>query len=518
MITSIGRRQFLRGIGGASLALPLLPSLWPREAFAGVDPDAPDPRFVAMYTGHGGVWGRHMYPDDTSATEQHALYSGHAIHYAPLSPQKSGGVSTLSPVVSADESRLSDAIVAKMMLLRGLDIAMYLAHHAGGVLGNYAEGAAGEEGLVTATPTIDQIMAYSPSFYPDLATIKKRSIHIGLNDHGTLSWGYANPSDPQSGVQQTPTETSSLALFNEIFVPPPDDDEPQRPLMVDRVLESYQRLRDGAFGFASRLSAADRARLGDHMERIFELQRKLNAQANCGELTPPSEEAEDYPSDGYTQDLEGIARRYQLYNDVVVAAFICGTCRIALYKSMEMWSTAVPGSDWHESIAHQCNVADGLAQQVMLESQKLFFQEMFLDLANKMEAVTEINGRTMLDNSLIFWTQESGPLTHDNQSTPVVTAGSAGGFFTTGQYVDYRNRNNTVLVEDYYENEQQEIRPGLLYNQWLATMLQAMRVPPSEFEQNGEPGYGPTYRSNTSAWSNAVLSDASEVLPLIGSS
>lgn len=33
-------------------------------------------------------------------------------------------------------------------------------------------------------------------------------------------------------------------------------------------------------------------------------------------------------------------------------------------------------------------------------------------------------------------------------------------------------------------------RPGLLWNQWLATVLQSMNVAPSEFERGGVRGYG----------------------------
>ena len=63
-IETIGRRQFLLGAGGFSLALPLLPSLHQRAARAGDYPYASNPRFVAFATSHGGIWGPNMYPGD----------------------------------------------------------------------------------------------------------------------------------------------------------------------------------------------------------------------------------------------------------------------------------------------------------------------------------------------------------------------------------------------------------------------------------------------------------------------
>ena len=51
----MNRRQFLRGAGGFALAVPLLPSLLPREARAS-DGIAGPKRFISLSSHHGGVW------------------------------------------------------------------------------------------------------------------------------------------------------------------------------------------------------------------------------------------------------------------------------------------------------------------------------------------------------------------------------------------------------------------------------------------------------------------------------
>ena len=60
-----------------------------------------------------------------------------------------------------------------MNVLCGLDVPFYIAHNTGLHLGNYArnDGNGGDGKAVQAfpRPTIDQIMAWSPSFYPDLS-------------------------------------------------------------------------------------------------------------------------------------------------------------------------------------------------------------------------------------------------------------------------------------------------------------------------------------------------------------
>src|SRR5690606_29914105 len=108
--------------------------------------------------------------------------------------------------------------------------------------------------------------------------------------------------------------------------------------------------------------------------------------------------------------------------------------------------------------------------------QRTFFQDVFLRLCNALD-VEEADGRTYLDNSLVIWTMESGDLTHDNLCMPIVTAGSGGEAFETGRFLDYRNHANLSMTNDGAPQR----RPGLLYNQFLANVMQGMGVAPSEY-------------------------------------
>ncbi len=515
MIKTVGRRQFLVG-STCTLAIPLLGSLLPRTAEAAACAQAPL-RFVTMWTGHGGVWRQNMYPADAVYDQQMALYPGHDIHYGALQREVQDGLARLSPVLEASDATLTDTLVGKMMVLNGFDISQYMGHHTGGTLGNYGQKTT-DNGNVSR-PTIDQVMAYSSSFYPDLSTVKKRSMHIGTNKHGALSFGYANPNDPSSGVIEVPVANKSLELFNEIFVPP-DDGEPTRPLMVDRVIESYRRLTKGTFGHAARLSSSDRQRLEAHIERLYEVQRRLNVQASCENVAVPTEEADSYPNGAYGTDLSGMGQHYSLYNDVVIAAFACGTSRIAIYKATEKFSNDVAPGDWHDLVAHQAQ-DNQVAQDTLVESKRYFFEHAFLDLVSKMDGVVDADGNTMLDNSLAMWTQESGNLTHHSICIPVITAGSAGGFFKPGHAVDFRNRASNALIKSTTAGEALERKPGILYNRWLANVLQSMCITPDEYETNGTPGYGDVIRQvnggfNAEAcWPDRVYADASDPLPII---
>ena len=138
---------------------------------------------------------------------------------------------------------------------------------------------------------------------------------------------------------------------------------------------------------------------------------------------------------------------------------------------------------------------------MIVPSYQRVFEWLLLDLAAKLD-IEEVPGSTYLDNSLLVWSQESGMETHGSTSIPIVTFGGAAGYLKTGQFLDYRRKDNPGSKYDPGAGNPQYL--GLLYNQWLATVLQAMRVPASEFERWGHKGYGVPFLTKES-WKARVL-------------
>ena len=474
------RRQLLIGAAGFTLALPVLPSLLVKSAY-GADPTfVRRPRLFWLTTHHGGVHEDSMFPNPALASESEQLFADHAVKSGKLAASSAGTDAVVSAVLRADRARLNERMLARLNVLRGIDIPFGIAHHKGGHLGNYGnnEGLAGEavEAQNNPRPTIDQLLAWSPSFYGDLSAIRERVLVVGKD---TISWSYSNPSANLGTIQNVRGVESSLALFNRIFLGSPAAETP-RPPVVDRVLESYKRLRNGN----RRLSSADRQRLDDHMDRIGELQRKLAATVprSCAGFAPPSDDTLNH----LENDPVDAARHAQLFNEVVAAAFICGASRIAVYGIGEDQRFAPYAGDWHNEIAHEWLNPE--KQALLVRAYQRIFEHVFLDMAARLD-VEEAPGMTYLDNSLLVWTQESGMSTHDPVSLPIVTAGSAAGFLKTGKSLDYRrvgdpNSKFDPQANDYF------LYAGLTYNQFLATVLRAMGLPAAEFERWGHKGYG----------------------------
>ena len=76
-----------------------------------------------------------------------------------------------------------------------------------------------------------------------------------------------------------------------------------------------------------------------------------------------------------------------------------------------------------------------------------WYAEQVAYFLGKLDGVMEANGKTMLDNSLVIWLNGLGDgNNHTRKNTPYVLAGSAGGYFNTGRYLQFSNNHNDLLV------------------------------------------------------------------------
>jgi hypothetical protein len=242
----IARRQFLRGAGGTVMAIPFLPSLASEAEAAAASGNR---AFIAFMTDHGALSPANMYPL-ASATHSQTLLPGHTINYGPLSARIEGADAVISPVLRAPASDLTPRLVGKMLVQRGLDVPFYLSHHWGGHLGNVAgnDGVAGGDQVQAQkypNPTMDHVMGWSSSFYPQLDRIVDRNVVFG---YGRFSWGYSNPTSKSGAVEPAREQKSSRAVFDRILggnkPAPTATPVASRKPIVDKVLAHYKSLRE----------------------------------------------------------------------------------------------------------------------------------------------------------------------------------------------------------------------------------------------------------------------------------
>jgi hypothetical protein len=499
------RRQFLLGVGGAALALPWLPSLLdPRDAEAQSVPVRK--RYVHFRMDHGAVWGGNLFPAPSTLTDR-MMYADRVVQRGNLAVSTMGARAGFSSVLSAAPTVLTPALATRLNVIRGLDFTFEISHHTGGNLGNYAAntGQSPDAMAVQAYPrrSIDQVMAYSPTFYPNVAGVRLRSIDLGP---GT-SWNFANPAAGTGGLQSGVNWGylySSNGLFSDLFSGA-SAHASTRPLIIDRVIADYQRIRNGS----RRLSTADRMRLDQHVQQLTDLQRRLGTTVSCGAPTRPTD-SHTVGDGAFSHAPMEQTQYWDIYMQIIAMAFACGASCVATIKPADTFSTYT--GDWHPDIAHNCD--ESMGQTVYDAAAQVFFEHVFLDLAQRLDAIDDGGGRTVLDNSLLVWSFEHGNRIHGSWSVPVITAGSAGGFVRTGSYIDYRNQSLMIDPPGGYVGD--AAFPGLPWGQWLGTQLMAMGLPASEWaEPTG--GYGPAFvgaQATAGHWYPAsVMNNVSSALP-----
>jgi hypothetical protein len=515
--------MFLRGAAGALLALPTLPSLLSeKEALA----QAQGLKFfVHMRTPHGGVGTTDMWPTAASALTDTFQYT-HAIRRGTLSAPVSGGKAVISNVLAASSNVLTPSVLAKMNVLRGLDIPTGMAHNFGGALGYYD---VNHQTPAQPRATIDQIMAYSPEFYPSISTVRERSVAMGLGQTG--SWGYNTPGVRSSGVSASGVGgvQSSQELFDTLLGGVASS-PPGRPPVVDQVLASYNRLRNGN----KRLSSEDKQRLDQHIAAVSDLQRRLGTSLSAGCKVPPRPTSDNLsllPMDGNpTKNVQF----FTMVNQIIAIAMSCGSTRIFTSTIDEdnqgctFTTRPAQGEDWHNNVAHAAT-SQTAAMSLIAQFNQVFFSGVYMDLVSQLDSFSDGVGGTLLDHALVVWGQECGTVTHMPFSMPVITAGSAGGAIKTGNYCDYRNLGRQLSGDSTTGTESNSLYSGLIYNQWLTTALLAMGVPQAEWAETTHPGYGarvsyagqPDYFftnqgfKDTDCYTDAMWQKTGEILPFL---
>lgn len=563
----LSRRHFLQGLGGATLALPLMPSIMGRaEAQTMTTPRF----FVTSWVGHGGISEENAYPIDSTVTlTDSQLYAAngsdgpHVAKYGQLLdlkrthaqtsaarsqtlPDYDNGAARVSPLMGAF---IEDSLLAKMSVLRGVDF-LHFGGHTRGYLGNFTNRDGGtDNGLAAApVPTIDAVIAASNRFYSagDRALLKAPSLNLAKTHLSSFTSG--------TGVANNPYEARTIddlyrLLFDGVNTTPGQQVDP-RASLVDRVYADYSRLSRGAFGPGRRISREDRVRLEEYMSGVKGIGDRMRAMVSAGCSLPSvtSGQRPLYLREGEADwDWMGAANMPQqrvadqrtvleVSNMMLVNAFLCGTTRIAvqqmsslrdqwdpaIFNTPSMWETM--RTDAHGMLFHNHMLSD--RQQHLLESQRFFFQYGFVDLMRKMAAAQVVPGVSLLDQAVLYWSSESGPSTHNAKSVPAILAGGGGGYFTTGRYVDYTNRTRDIRGRygDHW-------RAGIPQNRLLANIAQAMGLQAADYELNDTayatkfpsrggkvPGYGDPFiepGDDKVPYPAALVNDMSQKLPLL---
>jgi hypothetical protein len=406
------RRRFLRGAGGAMLALPLFASLTGRGNAA---PPAPPKRIVFFYL-----------PQNETAD---------------FMPSGSGTSFSLSGTYLEALQPFKEKLVVYHNL-RGTS-----GHNEG-----HSECLTGfpnvyPEWKPTQGPSIDQLIAGRLAGQTPLPSLEMSvaATRYSSTDGGTISW-------TASGLSVPPVN-DPRAAFERVFGPVgPEPDDPDDPAEVRRrtlSLSLLDALIDDCRSLQRELSAEERRLLDAHLSLFRDQERRIKTAVplSCDDPgnPPPVTHLEEWdPGHWPTKVRE--------FMDITVSAFRCDATRVAtLLFGMSGDSTALPWAGFDEdfhTIAHRDTSAwrEGHFQVRTWQMEQIAY---FL---GQLDSTPDGDG-TLLDNTVVCCLPELGYLasgagdnSHHRDNVAGVLIGGCGGYLKTGQLVDLGQQRYANLL------------------------------------------------------------------------
>jgi hypothetical protein len=388
--TTLKRRTFLRGVGGAMLALPVLEGMLNTDGTALAQGRLLPKRFGVFFWGNGVRLDRWV----PSATGLNYALSA---ELAPLAPVRDYiNVVSNFKVYAAGPRGHHDGVSG---MLSGREF-IELPHPNS----NYSSKFGG--------PSIDQMLhndlnvgAAKPVLNLQVAP------EIVTGEGPTLQFiSHRGPDEPQTPIR-SPADVYQQ-LFGSFSVTNGSDPKNSlRASVLDLVKGDIDALKP-------RLSATDRQRLDAHLTGVSEL------RARIASLPPELIGACAIP-EPITVTAGDLRTLSDLHADLLVMAFACDTRQVATVQfTGSVGFTVFPGAGaGHHDLTH-----DGSAEaQEKVHQATIVTMECFSSMMQKLRNTPEGAGN-LLDNSLFLATSDlSEGLTHSVDDYPIVLAGRAGG-------------------------------------------------------------------------------------------
>jgi hypothetical protein len=406
----ISRRRLL-GAGAATSALALFPWLERRAKAQGLPP-----RLLLYYTPHGTVWDQ----------------------YRPSGGETNFEFSPILAPLEAHRERL--VITDGLEMLSGTEY--YIPHTytmpvlwTGSPIDTQSSTFCRDDhgecfGWGTGT-SVDQLIAERLAPTTPYPTIELGYKCGGLHPANRMI--YSAP-----GVTKNPLDDPARAfetLFSGGQVDMGSSDaqalaELRRKSVLDTALADFNSRR-------GTLAASDKLRLDAHAASIRELERALmGGSTSCAQPSAPADITAETAIDRQS--------------DLIAGIFGCGLTRIASFQlriadndnSLYPWVGLDEGG--HHTLSHENDDAT-LATLAQLYT---WYSQRFAYLLDRLAATPDVDGTSVLDNTLVIWGSELGVgWTHDTDNVPFIFAGGASGRLRGGRYLKVAgNLTNRVLI------------------------------------------------------------------------
>jgi hypothetical protein len=438
----LNRRTFLRGAGGAVVALPLL------ESMSIAQTPSATKRFVVFFTPNGVV-------------PEHWTPAGDATNYSFTMTGKATpnqyNIANPKHVLEPLEPYKADLTILERVAMYSTSQGPNLNPHDRG-MGHMLTAIAMDpgDGAEDGTAHLINGSAGGPSIDQEIAKhigseTKFRSLEFGVKSEFRSNQPIVSTMSYTAPFQPVIPENDPMAAYTRIFsdgVPASEGGaEPafnamlfKKKSVLDRVLEDFS-------GLQTRVSAADWQKLDAHAGAIRQIEQTLTTGVQVGGICalPTQPGTIDFMA---SENYDAVGK---LQVDLLVMALACDLTRVASVQ----WSTAESNFSWtfmginegHHDISHKPDT-DPYAIQNMVDIQYWYAQQ-YAYLLEKMKSVSE-GDASLLDNSLAFWVNEQGQANvHETRGIPVVLGGKLGGAVSTGRWMQLPEFAHNNLYVDF---------------------------------------------------------------------
>ena len=396
----LARRTFLKS-AVASVSLPLLDAMIPASTALAQTAANMGPRMGFFYFPHGAVMNN--WTPDTTGTE----FELKSI-LAPLAKHKD----YLTIVSNLENKRAYGPVHAITP-------------------GTWLHG---EAPRVSHEPfggtTIDQIAAQHIGQDTPLPSIEVATETSGAAGACDRAYGcsYAGTISFRTPTTPLPMENNPRKLFQTLFGVGDNAEERERlavqtSSILDLMMEESNQL-------AKQLGAADRAILGDYLETVREIERRVQktAEHDLSHIELP-----DAP--------QGIPASFDdhinLQMDLILLAWQGNITRIAsMMMAAEVSNQTynhVGVSDAFHPLSHHQNDANKIDRLLKIQE---YHSQVFARFVDKLATMPDGDKGSMLDNALIMYgSNMSNSNAHDHYPLPSVLIGKAGGTVRGGQHI-----------------------------------------------------------------------------------
>ena len=410
--TALPRRAVLRGLGTA-VALPLLDGMVPALTALGRTVARPKPRLGVVYVPHGAVMDNWTPVTDGAGfafTPILQPLEGFRDHVSVMTGLDHAPAAQLPGDPAGGHGRISGAFLT-------------------GIHAKPTEGADFEAGI-----SVDQIAAEQLGQQTQLASLE---LGIGLPEFGgacdagfscayisTLCW--STPTTP------LPMESNPRAVFERLFGDGTSTDPAQRRermqrdrSILDAVTRKVARLQDG-------LGAADRAKLGDYLAAVRDVERRIQRAEAEGDRELPVVER---PSASVPASFEDYVK---VMFDLQVLAYQADLTRVITFMmTPELSAQTYPQigvPDPHHALSHHENKRESLEKLTKVGT---YHTTLFSYYLEKLRDTPDGDG-TLLDQVMVLYgSGMSNSNLHNIQKLPIVLAGGGAGRLRGGRHIRY---------------------------------------------------------------------------------